>query len=185
MSTDMTAYDEPDAADADPADLPGELFDALESVLGQPLLRADVLDMGTGATRVLRGRGARVLALDPEPRPLARLHARSPAIPVARARAAALPVRSGSIDLVCLPRAWQPADAGAVVPEALRVLRPRGVIATWCTLPEPHDGPEPSPTAFAAHGLVVAHVRLPWQAGVGQRWVTHLVAGTRTAGARP
>ena len=44
--------------DANRPDYPGELFDALESALGQPLLRADVLDVGAGtgiATRALPG----------------------------------------------------------------------------------------------------------------------------------
>src|SRR5471030_2313973 len=66
--------------DAHRPDYPGELFDVLESAMGQPLLRAEVLDVGAGtgiATRALAGRGAKVVAVDPGPGVLTLLRARS------------------------------------------------------------------------------------------------------------
>lgn len=160
-------------------DLPAELYDALESVLGQPLLRSDVVEVvdpgaGAGATRGathgLRGRGARVRTVErpTPPRPL--------------------PVPDESVDLVCLPAAcdgvWPADHLAQLVPEALRVLRPRGVLATWGAAPD--GSPEPTARAWlAAHGLLVAHVRLPWArpggsgGHDGDGLVLHLVAGTR------
>ncbi|MFD0563837.1 methyltransferase domain-containing protein [Kitasatospora saccharophila] len=47
---------------------PDALFDELERLSGRPLAGADVLDVGAGtgiATRLLAGRGARVVAVEP------------------------------------------------------------------------------------------------------------------------
>ena len=66
--------------DAYRPDYPAQLFDALESAIGQPLLRADGLDVGRGtgiATRALAGRGANVVAVDPGQGVLQVLSARS------------------------------------------------------------------------------------------------------------
>jgi 2-polyprenyl-3-methyl-5-hydroxy-6-metoxy-1,4-benzoquinol methylase len=54
--------------DAFRPDYPAQLFDALESGMGQPLLWSDVCDVGSGtgiASRALAGRGATVTAVDP------------------------------------------------------------------------------------------------------------------------
>lgn len=128
------------AADYDAArpDYPAELFDALESALGQPLLRSDVLDVGAGTgivTRALAGRGANVVAVDPGPIVLAVLRARS----TSRVRAVvgdgnALPVRGAAFDLVTYGQSWHWTDPARSVPEAARVLHDRGVLACFWNL---------------------------------------------------
>jgi SAM-dependent methyltransferase len=124
--------------DAHRPDYPGELFDALESALGQPLLRADVLDVGAGtgiATRALAGRGAKVVAVDPGPGVLAVLRARS----TSRVRPLvgdgnALPLGDGLFDLVTYAQSWHWTDPARSAPEAARVLRNRGVLAVFWNL---------------------------------------------------
>jgi SAM-dependent methyltransferase len=124
--------------DAHRPDYPGELFDALESALGQPLLRAEVLDVGAGtgiATRALAGRGAKVVAVDPGPGVLSVLRARS----TSRVRAVvgdgnALPLRDGVFDLVTYGQSWHWTDPERSTPEAARVLHDRGVLALFWNL---------------------------------------------------
>lgn len=126
------------AYDAHRPDYPGELFDALESALGQPLLRAEVLDVGAGtgiATRALAGRGAKVVAIDPGPVVLSLLRARS----TSRVRPVvgdgnALPLRDGAFDLVTYAQSWHWTDPARSVPEAARVLHDRGVLAVFWNL---------------------------------------------------
>jgi SAM-dependent methyltransferase len=121
--------------DAYRPDYPAQLFDALESAMGQPLLWADVLDVGAGtgiATRALAGRGANVVAVDPGPESLAVLRSRS----TSRVRAVvgdgnALPVPSGRFDLVSYAQAFHWTEPGRSVPEAFRVLKPGGVLGLW------------------------------------------------------
>lgn len=127
--------------DAYRPDYPAQLFDALESAMGQPLLRADVLDVGAGtgiATRALAGRGANVVAVDPGPGVLAVLRSRS----TSRVRAVvgdgnALPVPSERFDLVSYAQAFHWTDPARSVPEALRVLKPGGVLALWWNRHDP------------------------------------------------
>ena len=124
--------------DAHRPDYPGELFDALESALGQPLLRADVLDVGAGtgiATRALAGRGAKVVAVDPGPGVLSVLRRRS----TSRVRPVvgdgnALPLRDATFDLVTYAQSWHWTDPERSVPEAARVLHDRGVLAVFWNL---------------------------------------------------
>src|SRR5688572_2361736 len=121
--------------DAARPDYPASLYDVLESALGQPLPRADVLDVGAGtgiATRALAGRGARVVAVDPGPVVLGLLRSRS----TSRVRPVLgdgndLPLRDGSVDLVTYAQSWHWTDPVRSVPEAARVLHDRGVLAVW------------------------------------------------------
>jgi len=121
--------------DAVRPDYPSQLFDTLESLMGQPLLRADVLDVGAGtgiASRALAGRGANVVALDPGPRVLQVLRSRS----TSRVRAVvgdgnALPLREGVFDLVVFAQSLHWMDQERAPAEALRVLKPSGVLAAW------------------------------------------------------
>lgn len=121
--------------DATRPDYPAQLFDALESAMGQPLLRADVCDVGAGtgiASRAMAGRGAAVVAVDPGIAVLGVLRSRS----TSRVRAVvgdgnALPLRDGLFDLVSYAQSFHWTDPPLAIAEAFRVLRPGGVLATW------------------------------------------------------
>lgn len=105
------------------------MYEALGSVGGQI-----VLDIGAGtgiASRELLARGARVSAIDHGPEVLRRARARSSALPAVVADGAVLPVRSGSVNLVCFAQAWHWLDRPAGVLEAHRVLRAEGRWAAW------------------------------------------------------
>ena len=124
-----------EAYDAARPDYPGELFDTIESALGQPLLRARVLDVGAGtgiATRAMAGRGADVVAVDPGPGVLAVLRSRSTSrvLPVL-GDGDALPLRDGLFDLVTYAQSFHWTSPSASLPEAARVLHDRGVLAMW------------------------------------------------------
>ena len=70
---------------------------------------------------------------------LQRAVARSPGLGAVTADAAALPVRSASVDLVCFAQSWHwvPQPEGAV--EVARVLRPGGWWAAWWSHPWADD----------------------------------------------
>ncbi|MDQ1627970.1 MAG: hypothetical protein QOI54_1714 [Actinomycetota bacterium] len=126
------------AYDAHRPDYPPQLFDTLESALGQPLLRADVLDVGAGtgiATRALAGRGANVLAVDHGPGVLAVLRSRSTSrVRIVVGDGNALPVRDAAFDLVTYAQSWHWTDPARSLPEAARALHDRGVLACFWNL---------------------------------------------------
>ena len=108
---------------------PPELFAALP-----PLDGSQVLELGAGtglATVGLLAAGARVVATDHGPKMLGRLHAKHPAVPVAVARAEALPFAAASFDGVCGAQMWHWVDVPAAVAQVARVLRPGGWLAVW------------------------------------------------------
>jgi SAM-dependent methyltransferase len=129
--------------DAYRPDYPPQLYDVLESAIGQPLLRADVLDVGAGtgiATRALAGRGANVVAVDPGPGVLTVLRSRS----TSRVRPVvgdgnALPLRDELFDLVTYGQSFHWTDPARSVPEAVRVLHDRGVLAVFWNLLQVDD----------------------------------------------
>jgi SAM-dependent methyltransferase len=126
------------AYDAYRPDYPPQLFDVLESALGQPLLRAEVLDVGAGTgivTRALAGRGSNVVAVDPGPGVLRLLRSRS----TSRVRPVvgdgnALPLRDEVFDLVTYGQSFHWTDPDRSVPEAARVLHDRGILAVFWNL---------------------------------------------------
>jgi SAM-dependent methyltransferase len=124
--------------DAYRPDYPGQLFDTIESALGQPLLRADVLDVGAGTgivTRALAGRGSNVVAVDPGPVVLGVLRARSTSrVRVVCGDGDDLPLRDGTFDLVTYGQSFHWTDPARSVPEAVRVLTDRGVLAVFWNL---------------------------------------------------
>jgi SAM-dependent methyltransferase len=88
-----------------------------------------VLDLaaGTGAvTRLLIGRSARVVAVEPDERMRAVLAARCPEAEVLAGRGEDIPLPDASVDAVVIASAWHWLDPERAVPEIVRVLRPGG-----------------------------------------------------------
>ena len=88
-----------------------------------------VLDLaaGTGAvTRLLIGRAARVVAVEPDERMRAVLAARCPEAEVLEGRGEDIPLPDASVDAVVIASAWHWLDPDRAVPEITRVLRPGG-----------------------------------------------------------
>jgi SAM-dependent methyltransferase len=88
-----------------------------------------VLDLaaGTGAvTRLLIGRAARVVAVEPDERMRAVLAARCPEAEVLEGRGEDIPLTDASVDAVVVASAWHWLDPERAVPEITRVLRPGG-----------------------------------------------------------
>ncbi len=90
-----------------------------------------VLDLaaGTGAvTRLLIGRAARVVAVEPDERMRAVLAARCPEAEVLEGRGEDIPLTDASVDAVVIASAWHWLDPERAVPEIARVLRPGGTL---------------------------------------------------------
>ncbi|WP_329576200.1 MULTISPECIES: class I SAM-dependent methyltransferase [unclassified Streptomyces] len=83
------------------------------------------------ASRTLRERGADVLAVEPGEGMAAQFRSGRPNLAVVRGDGNALPLHDGCLDLITYAQAWQWTDTDRSVPEALRVLRPGGVLAVW------------------------------------------------------
>lgn len=117
-----------DHYDAARPSYPSSVYDAL------PDLSGSVLELGAGtgiATRELAQRAGSLVSTDLGPKMLARLHERSPDVPVVVCRAEALPFADGSFDVVCGSQMWHWVDVPVAAPQVLRVLRPGGALALW------------------------------------------------------
>ena len=113
---------------------PDGLYDALG-----PLAGLDVVEGGAGtgiATRALRARGARVVALDVGEQVLRRNDGARVVADGARA-----PLRDGCADLVCFAQAWHWLAHERAVPEVARLLRDGGRWAGWWS--HPRDDHQP------------------------------------------
>jgi len=121
--------------DAFRPDYPAQLFDALESAMGQPLLWSSVCDVGCGtgiSSRAMAGRGATVTAVDPGEAVLRVLRSRS----TSRVRPLvgdgnSLPLADATFDLVSYAQSFHWTDPDRAIAEAFRVLRPGGLLAAW------------------------------------------------------
>ncbi len=116
-------------------DYPAQLFDALESAMGQPLLWSSVCDVGCGtgiASRAIAGRGATVTAVDPGEGVLRVLRSRSTSrvLPVV-GDGNALPLADSQFDLVSYAQSFHWTDPDRALAEAFRVLKPGGLFAAW------------------------------------------------------
>lgn len=88
-----------------------------------------VADLGAGTgkfTRLLRDRGLDVVAVEPLSGMRAELARTVPGVPVLAGTAEEIPLPDHSVDAVVAAQAWHWVDPARALPEAARVLRPRG-----------------------------------------------------------
>ncbi|MER6045939.1 methyltransferase domain-containing protein [Streptomyces sp. NPDC001793] len=140
---------------------PAALFDVVEEFLGRALAGARVADVGAGtgiATALLCERGADVVAVEPGEAMAGEFRRVLPDVPIVRGDGNALPLADASHDLVTYAQSWQWTDTGRSVPEALRVLRPGGVLAIWWNT-----------TAFDVPWSSAQHERIARHCGVPPR----------------
>jgi SAM-dependent methyltransferase len=131
------------AADYDAArpTYPAGLYDLLEFHVGA-LAGKIVADGGAGtgvATRQLADRGAQVVAFDPGVGMLTRAVRRTSRLRAVVADAAAVPMRTRSLDLICFAQSWHWIDQAAGAAEAARLLRHSGWWAAWWNQPWADD----------------------------------------------
>jgi SAM-dependent methyltransferase len=160
--------------DATRPDYPAQLFDALESAMGQPLLWSQACDVGAGtgiASRALAGRGATVTAVDPGLGVLRVLASRS----TSRVRPVvgdgnALPLRDKHFDVLTYAQSFHWTDPARSVAEAFRVLKPGGVLALWWNR---HDLSVP----WVAEHQERLYRACGWPGHDDESWVRGLLAG--------
>ncbi|MFE2853700.1 class I SAM-dependent methyltransferase [Streptomyces lavendulae] len=98
-----------------------------------------MIDVGAGtgiASRQLRSRGARVVAVEPDPGMATVLREASPDVALVRADGNALPFAGSSVDLVTYAQSFHWTDPARSVPEAFRVTGPEGALAVWWNMPD-------------------------------------------------
>jgi SAM-dependent methyltransferase len=157
---------------------PDELFDAIEELSGGRLRGARVLDVGAGTgivTRLLRGRGADVVAVEPTPGMAQQLRSVSPDVPLVRADGNRLPFAEGSADFITYGQAFHWTTPAESVPEARRVLRPGGALAVFWNVKDRTQGwPKAQEERMVAacpqyHGYGAVHQSAPELAQLGLR----------------
>ncbi|MFF2075509.1 class I SAM-dependent methyltransferase [Kitasatospora sp. NPDC058162] len=165
---------------------PAELFDTVERLWGRGLKGARVLDVGAGtgiATRLLAARGAEIVAVEPSGGMAAQFLASSPTLPLVRGTGDDLPFHDASADLISYAQAFHWTRPELAVPEAVRVLRPGGALATWWNV---HDETVPwvraraerlaaaLPDRYHGYGGISGHTRHFAPAGLAvERAVLH------------
>jgi len=111
---------------------------ALDLVLASGTHRR-ILDIGAGTgklTAALLGRGAEVVAVDPDPQMLAVLAARLPQVRPVAGAAERIPLRDGVIDAIVAGQAFHWFRRPDAEHELARVLRPGGVLGLFWNLPD-------------------------------------------------
>jgi SAM-dependent methyltransferase len=120
---------------------PAPAPEALDHVLPPGAQRVADHAAGTGlVARVVLARPARpalVVAVEPDPRMLARLRATTPGARPVRGVAEAIPLASGALDAVLASSAWHWFDPPAATAEIARVLRPGGVLGLLWSRADP------------------------------------------------
>lgn len=109
---------------------PGYAPAAMAWAVGEGPRRVVDLGAGTGIlSRLLRGLGHDVIAIEPDEQMRIQLHAASPGITVLGGAAEAIPLADRSVDAVVAGQAYHWFDGERAHPELARVLRPGGVFA--------------------------------------------------------
>ncbi|HUI02802.1 MAG TPA: class I SAM-dependent methyltransferase [Acidimicrobiales bacterium] len=99
------------------------------------------LGAGTGAlTRLLVGRAADVVAVEPDDRMRAVLRDEVPGARALEGRGESIPLSDGSVDAVIASSSWHWMDPVPTLIEVGRVLRPQGVLGALWSGPDP-EGP--------------------------------------------
>ncbi|MDT7711499.1 MAG: hypothetical protein QOG46_188 [Pseudonocardiales bacterium] len=118
---------------------PAAVYDAISAAVGRPYRQLLVLDVGAGtgiATEAMVRHGATVIAIDPAREMLARVAEALPGTETIYGNGNALPIEDAVADLVTYAQALHWTLPEKSVPEALRVLRPDGVVAAWWNVPD-------------------------------------------------
>ncbi len=119
---------------------PAPAPEALDHVVPTDARRVADLAAGTGlVTRAVLARAGApaVVAVEPDPRMLARLAATTPAALPVRGLAEAIPLATGSLDAVLASSAWHWFDPPVATAEIARVLRPGGVLGLLWSRADP------------------------------------------------
>lgn len=97
---------------------------------------SEIVDLGAGTGKFTRSLlevirefpGARVSAVEPDPKMLAKLVAAIRGVPGLSGSAEHLPLDEGSVDVITVAQAWHWVDEARALPEIARVLRPGGIL---------------------------------------------------------